>query len=114
MVEEDIYNLIVQQIGTDNIIIVQQIGTDNINKISSVLGLPIQSTIVIIAIFLLVIFIWSLIWKGLALWKSVKKDHKWWFILILVLNTVGILEILYIYLFSKINWNKKQLRRKNK
>ncbi len=43
---------------------------------------------------------WSIAWKGMALWKSAHKDQKWWFIAFLVINTAGILEILYIYVFS--------------
>ncbi|MCX7589872.1 MAG: DUF5652 family protein [bacterium] len=48
-----------------------------------------------------VAIIWSLIWKGLALWKAAKKENKVWFIVLLVLNTFGILEILYLYVFSE-------------
>lgn len=39
--------------------------------------------------------------EGLALWKSARKDSKIWFIVFLVVNTLGILEILYLYVFSK-------------
>ena len=49
------------------------------------------------------VVIWSLFWKGLALWKSARHGHKWWFVIMLVVNTVGILEILYIYVFSKMH-----------
>ena len=49
----------------------------------------------------LVILVWILIWKGLALWRAAQKESKWWFIAILVFNTVGILEILYLFVFSK-------------
>jgi hypothetical protein len=45
--------------------------------------------------------IWSLAWKGWALWKAAKRDDKWWFIFLLAVNTLGILEIIYIYVFSK-------------
>ena len=47
------------------------------------------------------LFIWSLIWKGIALWKSAKNNQRNWFIVLLVLNTLGILEIIYIFHFSK-------------
>lgn len=48
--------------------------------------------------FLLGVFIlWSVVWKGLALWKASKADSKPWFIAILVLNTLGILEIIYMF-----------------
>lgn len=40
--------------------------------------------------------IWGLIWKGLALWHAAKRNEKWWFILLLIVNTVGILEICYL------------------
>jgi cobalamin synthase len=45
--------------------------------------------------------IWSVIWKGLALWRASRNCQKIWFIALLVVNTVGILEILYLFLFSK-------------
>ena len=50
---------------------------------------------------LLVILIWSAIWKAIALWKSARNSQLVWFIVFLCVNTVGILEILYIYVFSK-------------
>jgi len=56
-------------------------------------------------IFILVL-IWSLIWKGLALWKSARKNHLIWFIVLLIVNTVGILEILYIFVFSNMSLGK--------
>jgi len=52
-----------------------------------------------VALALLVI--WSVIWKGIALWKAARNGHKVWFIVLLVLNTVGILEILYIFVWGK-------------
>lgn len=51
--------------------------------------------------FFLVILAWSLFWKGWALWRSARTGHKWWFVALLVINTVGILEILYLFVFSK-------------
>jgi hypothetical protein len=46
--------------------------------------------------------LWSTIWKGLALWRAAKKDNKAWFVVLLVVNTVGILEIIYLYLISPV------------
>lgn len=54
-----------------------------------------------------VLMVWSLVWKGLALWKSSQNKEKWWFIALLFINTLGILEILYIYVFSKIKKEEK-------
>lgn len=53
---------------------------------------------VLIVLFLVV---WSFIWKGIALWKSAKNGHLPWFIAILLLNTFGLIEILYLSLFQK-------------
>jgi len=52
------------------------------------------------------ILVWSLIWKLLALWKSARKHQVAWFIILALVNTVGILEILYIYIFSEIKYTK--------
>lgn len=45
--------------------------------------------------------IWTLVWKGMGMWKASQNRSKVWFIVLLVVNTLGILDILYIYVFSK-------------
>lgn len=55
--------------------------------------------------------IWVLPWKGVALWKASKQDDKKWFIAMLVLNTLAILEILYIFYFSKKTQNNEELNK---
>ena len=47
------------------------------------------------------LYIWSLIWKGFALWRAAHQRQRNWFVVILVLNTIGILEIVYLFRFSK-------------
>lgn len=47
------------------------------------------------------ILVWTFVWKGLALWRAANEGSKWWFIVLLVVNTLGILEILYLFSFSK-------------
>lgn len=48
-----------------------------------------------------ILYLWSILWKGLALWKSANLKQRNWFVAILVLNTVGILEIVYLFFFAK-------------
>lgn len=48
--------------------------------------------------------IWSLFWKGLALWKSARNDERYWFVALLIINTAGILEMLYLFLFAKTKY----------
>ena len=64
----------------------------------------------------IIIFSWIIVWKLLALWKSARNNHIVWFIVLAILNTVGILEILYIYVFSKmgIKEKKKAINQKKK
>jgi len=49
----------------------------------------------------LLIAVWTLPWKGVALWKAARHNQTGWFVAMLVLQTLGILEILYIFLFQK-------------
>ena len=50
---------------------------------------------------LILIAVWTLPWKGVALWKASRNEQKIWFIVLLVVNTLAILEITYIFYFSK-------------
>ncbi|MFA5163305.1 MAG: DUF5652 family protein [Patescibacteria group bacterium] len=43
------------------------------------------------------LMIWQLVWKGLALWKAGKRQDKVWFVILFLLNTLGILDIIYLF-----------------
>jgi len=45
--------------------------------------------------------LWTIPWKGVALWKAARRGEKVWFVVLLLVNTLAILEILYIFFFSK-------------
>lgn len=47
------------------------------------------------------LIIWELIWKGLALWKAAQNHQTNWFLGILLLNTSGILPIVYLKFFQQ-------------
>jgi len=51
--------------------------------------------------------IWSMIWKGIALYKAGGRKDLVWFIVLFLVNTLGILEIFYIFYFSKRSPAKK-------
>lgn len=53
-----------------------------------------------ISLFIL-LMAWSIVWKGLALWRAATRREKGWFIAFMVINTAGVLEILYLYVFGK-------------
>ena len=50
---------------------------------------------------ILVMVLWSTAWKALALWHSARRGDVVWFIVFLVVNTVGILEIIYLFFIAK-------------
>ena len=52
--------------------------------------------------YILIIFaLWELVWKGFALWHASQNKQRNWFIAILVINTIGILPIIYLKFFQK-------------
>lgn len=55
---------------------------------------------------LLILVLWSIFWKGLALWHSARRNEPWWFLAMLVINTAGILEIVYLFGFAKLKFDQ--------
>jgi hypothetical protein len=54
----------------------------------------------------IIFLLWSLFWKGLALWHSAQKKQPWWFVILLVVNTLGILEIIYLFAVAKLKFSE--------
>lgn len=49
------------------------------------------------------LIVWSLLWKALGLWHAARRGDTGWFIAMLFLNTVGILEIIYLFGVAKMS-----------
>lgn len=60
------------------------------------LGATLGAGLVIIT---LIFVVWELVWKGLALWHAAKNGQLWWFVALLLIHTLGILEIIYLFGF---------------
>lgn len=60
-----------------------------------------DSVVFIFWSMLIFIIVWSIVWKAIALWQAARNNHKLWFIALIVINTLGILEIIYILFISK-------------
>ena len=56
------------------------------------------------SILIIILFLWTLPWKLYSLWLAVKNNQKGWFVALVILNTVGILEIIYIFAVAKKKW----------
>jgi hypothetical protein len=50
------------------------------------------------------LIVWSLFWKGLALWHAGRRGQPWWFVIMLIVNTFGILEIIYLFGVAKLGF----------
>ena len=63
------------------------------------------------SLYLLAI-VWTLPWKGVALWKAARNYQRGWYLAMLIIQTLGILEILYILFFQKDrNWTLGEYKR---
>lgn len=62
---------------------------------------------------ILALVLWTLVWKGLALWNAAKNGHKIWFVIMLVINTLGILEIIYYFFFRRKDQKGQQIINEN-
>ncbi|MCL2511262.1 MAG: DUF5652 family protein [Bacteroidales bacterium] len=54
-------------------------------------------------VIIAVLAIWDGVWKLIALWKAARNGDLGWFICIAIINTVGILPIIYILTHKKKN-----------
>ncbi len=72
-----------------------------LEQLASQIGIPLW--------LLIVALVWSLVWKAIAFWKTARSNHLIWFVIFFMVHTFGILEILYIFLFSKISLDKKKM-----
>ena len=52
-------------------------------------------------VLIIIAAVWSSVWKAIALWRAGGNKHLVWFIFIFIFNTLGILEIIYIFGFSR-------------
>jgi len=60
------------------------------------LGIGINELIILLIIPL---GVWTMVWKGIALWHAARNNQLGWFVALLVINTLGILEIVYLLAF---------------
>ncbi len=51
--------------------------------------------------FIVIAAVWSSVWKAFALYRAGKVADPVWFVVLFLVNTLGILEIIYLFIFSK-------------
>ncbi len=55
-------------------------------------------------LLIVLLAIWTIPWKIYALWLAAKHNHKKWFVALVILNTVSILEIVFVRKVIKKSW----------
>lgn len=50
---------------------------------------------------IIIAVLWTIPWKAVALWRAARNGDKAWFIILFLVNTLAILEIIYIFFLSK-------------
>lgn len=58
------------------------------------------------------VLMWALVWKGFALWKAANRQQLSWYIILLIFNTMGLLEIAYIFYLNRFDLGSKALMHK--
>jgi uncharacterized membrane protein len=66
----------------------------------------IQEMLVSFMPVIIILAIWEAVWKLIAMWKAARNTHLTWFICIALINTVGILPIIYILMHRKNSADK--------
>ncbi len=52
----------------------------------------------------IIIVLWDLLWKGIALWHAARRGAKPWFVILLVINSIGILPIIYLFITKSLSF----------
>lgn len=77
----------------------------NTDTLSSTFAATVPAWVPVAGFMFLFVALWSVVWKGLALWHAGRRGHPKWFIVLLVVNTVGILEIIYLFAILKLKFS---------
>ena len=57
-------------------------------------------------LWLIGLLLWTLPWKGYALWLAARNDSPWWFVILLIVNTLAVLDIIYIFVVGRPEMKK--------
>ena len=60
----------------------------------------ILDNMVLFVVFVLLLAIFDIVLKLFAMWKSVNRDQLGWFIALGIINSIGILPIIYLLIYK--------------
>jgi hypothetical protein len=56
---------------------------------------------ILFPVLFILMLAWNFAWKAIALYHTARNGQRIWFVVFLVVNTLGILEIIYLKWFQK-------------
>jgi len=59
------------------------------------------------------VLIWTVAWKAVGAWRSARDGNLLWFISFFIFNTFGVLPIVYLFFFRRVDFSgstKKKAR----
>ncbi len=56
---------------------------------------------------LALLIVWEAVLKAIALWKSAQRKQLGWFLAIFIINSAGVLPLIYLVFFSRKNEQHK-------
>lgn len=62
-------------------------------------------------IILGLLIVWELAWKATAMWRAAHNNERGWFVILLVVNSVGVLPIVYLLVRKKTGDSKGGIRK---
>ena len=57
-------------------------------------------------ILAIILVLWTIPWKVYAVWLAVKSDRKAWFVVLVLINSLSILEMIYVFNVEKKSWEE--------
>lgn len=54
----------------------------------------------LIILLIIVIGVWDIVWRFMAMWKAARRSQKGWFICLGIFSTAGILPIIYLLVYK--------------
>lgn len=57
---------------------------------------------------ILAVVLWTLPWKAWALWLAARRGDIWWFLGLIIISTLGLLEMVYIFFIAKQSDGREQ------
>ena len=69
---------------------------------------------VVIPLWVYPFLIWTIAWKAVASWRAARNGHLVWFVVFFIVNTIGILPIVYLAWFQNRKKVRKSVKRNGK